>query len=422
MSSAARSLTAPYSRYHRREVPGENEELTHVGPGTPCGEYLRRFWHPIAFLYELKDLPLRVRVMGEDLVVFRNRNGDVGVLDIHCSHRGASLEFGQICESGIRCPYHGWLYGVDGKVLETPGEPKDTPFKDTFYHGAYPTHVYKGLVFVYMGPPEKKPELPIYDTYDMEGYREWTGLRHMLPANWLQIKENCMDPAHLYFLHTIKGNPMEWFPSELGVLPELDYMVSPVGMVYMDSRRIKDMVWVRMADFICPNIHQFGGSGKMDFTKEVDGLRPIMTQWSVPVDDTHTMNFRLRHVRESEQGEPSIMSFGQDGERSYEERQRTPGDYDVQVSQRPIAVHSLEHLGSTDRGIVMMRRMLREGIRAVAAGSDPKGIDDSMRAPIPTYCNMALVRVPPANDPETDRKLIRQTGRKVAEQRLARGA
>jgi nitrite reductase/ring-hydroxylating ferredoxin subunit len=412
-------LSAPYSRYYRREVPRDDEELTRVGPGTPCGEYLRRFWQPIAFLYELTDLPLRVRIMCEDLVVFRSGNGEVGVVDLHCSHRGASLEFGQICDTGIRCPYHGWLYGVDGKVLETPGEPAESTFKDRLYHGAYPVHVYRGLVFVYMGPPDRKPAFPVYDTYEMDGYREWVGLRHMLPANWLQIKENCMDPAHLLFLHTIEGNPKESFPPELNVTPELDYAQSPIGMVYIDSRRVSDKVWVRMADFICPNIHQFGASG-MDFSKEVMFVRPMMTQWSVPVDDTHTMNFRLRHVLTSETRPPQIMAFGQDGERPFAERQRVPGDYDVQTSQRPIAVHALEHLAATDRGVVMLRRMLREGIQANQAGGDPKGLSMVSSGKIPTYCNMTLVRVPPANDPDADRRLVRQTGRKIAEDRFAR--
>ena len=420
MTSPEPYLTTPYSRYHRREVPSEDAELTHVGPGTPCGEYLRRFWQPVALLHELNDLPLRVRVMGEDLVLFRDASGAVGLLDLHCSHRGASLEFGQICEAGLRCPYHGWLYGVDGKVIETPGEPKESTFKDKLYHGAYPVHVYKGLVFAYMGPPDRKPAFPVYDTYEMEGYREWVGLRHMLPANWLQIKENCMDPAHLLFLHTIAGNPPDNFPPELNVTPELDYAVTPVGMAYIDSRRVNDMVWVRMADFICPNIHQFGGSA-MDFSKEARFVRPIMTQWSVPVDDTHTMNFRMRHWRAADPGMPQLMAFGQDETRPYAERQRVPGDYDVQTSQRPIAVHALENLASTDRGVVMMRRMLREGIAAVRDGRDPKGVNPPSPAPTRTYCNMSVVRVPPANDPDADRRLVRQTGRRVAEELFAAG-
>src|SRR5690606_27475866 len=125
-----------------------------------CGEYLRRFWQPIALSSELKDLPVRRRVMGEDLVVFRDLGGRVGVLELHCCHRNASLEFGKICDRGIRCAYHGWQYDVDGTLLDTPGEPAHSQIKHKLCQGAYPTHEFEGLVFVYMGPPDLRPEFP----------------------------------------------------------------------------------------------------------------------------------------------------------------------------------------------------------------------------------------------------------------------
>ena len=127
-----------YGGYLHREVPEEDSDLTHVGPDTPCGEYLRRFWQPVCFADELKDLPLRLRVMGEDLVAFRDRSGAAGLLELHCPHRGTSLEFGLVGDKGIRCCYHGWLFGVDGTILETPGEPADSTLKDRLFHGAYP--------------------------------------------------------------------------------------------------------------------------------------------------------------------------------------------------------------------------------------------------------------------------------------------
>ncbi len=102
-------LNTAYSAYHHRERPEEDAELTHVGPGTPCGEYLRRFWQPIITSEELQDLPRRLRIMGEDLVAFRDKSGAVGLLELHCPHRGTSLEFGLVSEKGIRCCYHGWL-------------------------------------------------------------------------------------------------------------------------------------------------------------------------------------------------------------------------------------------------------------------------------------------------------------------------
>ena len=131
-------LKTRYGGYLHREVPDEDAELSHVGPNTPCGEYLRRFWQPICFSDELKDLPHRVKILGEELVVFRDLSGAVGLLELHCPHRGASLEFGLIDAKGIRCCYHGWQFAVDGTILETPGEPAHSTLKDRLYHGAYP--------------------------------------------------------------------------------------------------------------------------------------------------------------------------------------------------------------------------------------------------------------------------------------------
>ena len=124
------------------------------------------------YVEQLTDLPMAVRIMGEDLVVFRDLSGHVGLLHRQCSHRRTSLEYGVIAEHGIRCCYHGWLFDVDGTILETPGEPEDSPIRHNLAHGAYPALEYKGLVFAYMGPPEKKPEFPIYDTMDMPGRRD----------------------------------------------------------------------------------------------------------------------------------------------------------------------------------------------------------------------------------------------------------
>ena len=156
-----RFLSEPYSAYLRGPLPQEDVELTHVEAGSKCGEYLRRYWQPVALSSELGELPMKVRMFGEDLVLFRTRSGHVGLLELHCSHRGTSLEFGLCEENGLRCCYHGWLYGVDGRVLQTPGDPPESRLRFTVCHGAYPALEYKGLVFGYFGPPEKKPEFPV---------------------------------------------------------------------------------------------------------------------------------------------------------------------------------------------------------------------------------------------------------------------
>ena len=147
MATRAPFLKTRYGGYFHRDVPEEDAELTHVGPGTLGGEYMRRFWQPICFSDDLQRLPRRVKILGEDLVAFRDRKGTVGLLELHCPHRGTSLEFGLIDGQGLRCCYHGWLFGVDGTILETPGEPVDSTLKDRLYHGAYPTREEHGIVF-----------------------------------------------------------------------------------------------------------------------------------------------------------------------------------------------------------------------------------------------------------------------------------
>ena len=229
MADRAPFLTKAYSGYHHRERPAEDEELTRVGPGTPCGEYLRRFWQPIVLSGELGELPRRLRILGEDLVAFRDKSGAIGLLELHCPHRGTSLEFGLIGDKGIRCCYHGWLFGVDGTIIETPGEPADSTLKERLFHGAYPVHEHAGLVFAYLGPPDKQPPFPVLDTYDLPGYRLVPRAGNVWECNWLQVKENSMDPAHLAFLHTLPGS--EGFTDDLGALGEWDWMETPAGMV-----------------------------------------------------------------------------------------------------------------------------------------------------------------------------------------------
>jgi phenylpropionate dioxygenase-like ring-hydroxylating dioxygenase large terminal subunit len=396
----------------------EDIELTHVGPGTPCGEYFRRYWQPICFADELRDLPLRVKILGEDLVVFRDLSGAVGLLELHCPHRGTSLEFGLVGAKGIRCCYHGWLFDVDGTILETPGEPVDSTLKDRLFHGAYPTHEDNGIVFAYMGPPEQQPPFPVYDSFTRPGYRLIPGRKYFYPCNWLQIMENAMDPVHTAFLHTIVSGSQ--FTDQFGVVPELEFIETPIGMIYIATRRVGDNIWARMVEAVLPNLQQVAPIWE-DGHQEHAFSGPMMSRWIVPLDDTNTMFVEFRHVSETDGITPAwwadrnIMLPGQLGADSYETSQRQPGDYEAQVSQRPIAIHGLEHLGATDRGITMFRQQIRRGIRAAQAGQDPTGLCRDAGAVIPTYCNDTIVRVPPAATPEADQQLMRQTGRRLAE-------
>jgi nitrite reductase/ring-hydroxylating ferredoxin subunit len=410
-----RFLTDTYSAYLNRDVPGDDAELTRVGPGTPCGEYLRRFWQPICFADDLKDVPNRIRILGEDLVVFRDLSGRVGLLQLHCSHRGTSLEFGVIAQSGIRCCYHGWLYDVDGRILETPGEPRNSRLKERFCHGAYPTLEYKGLIFAYMGPPAKRPVFPIFDTYDQPGihHAPW---RHVLPCNWLQVKENCLDLMHNTFLHARVAGPH--FTEAFAEFPELEWQYTPDGALCIQTRRVKDNVWVRMNEFIVPNIHQFPPSD--DAAKERLFVRALITVWDVPIDDTNTLHIGIMHLREGERPDsPDIdnaANFGMSDNRPYRERQLLPGDYDSQVGQRPIPIHALEILGTTDRGVVMVRKLIRQGIRAVKDGKDPQGWARGTEKVIATHSQNTVLHVAPAATEEADRELLRETGRKILAQ------
>jgi phenylpropionate dioxygenase-like ring-hydroxylating dioxygenase large terminal subunit len=403
----------PFDGYRRREVPRPDPELTEVGPATPCGEYLRRFWQPVAFARDLTETPLRVRILGEDLVVFRDRGGRVGVLHLHCAHRGTSLEFGIPLERGLRCCYHGWVYDVDGRCLETPGEPAGSRLKERIWQGAYPTHEFAGLVFAYLGPPDRRPAFPVYDSYEVPGYTLMPAAKFTLPCNWLQVKDNSMDPVHTAFLHALSSGYQ--FTPAFGAVPELDWKLTDAGMVYLATRRVGDLVWVRVCDFMPPNVHQF--------TREIEeasepkpASRPVIIRWAVPNDDTHTTNFELAQVDPAwglTHEQVSRPGFGQSDDRSYGERQRFPADFDAQSSQRTVAVHALENLASTDRGVIMLRRILREGIRAVARGRDPYGTKWPEGKAIPTFTQDIVLRVPPAPGAEADRKLLRATGRSV---------
>ena len=418
MTSRAPFLKTAYSGYYHRNRPEEDTELTHVGPGTPGGEYMRRFWQPVIYTEELTDLPVATRILGEDLVVFRDFSGRIGAVEAHCPHRGTSLEYGLVSERGIRCCYHGWLMDVDGTILETPGEPEGSTLKDRLCHGAYPTHEAAGAVFVYMGPPDKKPPFPVFDSWERPGYHIVAGPRYNYSCNWLQIAENAMDPVHTAYLHTIVSGAQ--FTEEFGVVPELDYIETPLGLAYVASRRVGGNLWLRMVDSILPNLMMV--SPVWEDGKEVhpfDG--PMMSRWIVPRDDHTTLQVEFRHVSDEEEVTPHWWAdrVGMPGQmpdnRTYEERQRAPGDFDAQISQRPIAIHGLEHLATSDRGVILFRRELRKGIRAVREGREPDGLLQQSASLIPTYANNTVIQLPKAATPGEDEQLIKETGLRLAE-------
>lgn len=415
-----------YTGYFRRDVPEPDAELTRVGPGTACGEWLRRYWQPIAMTSELtepSDLPLPLRILGEDLVLFRDKSGRLGLLHKHCSHRGASLEFGIIQERGIACCYHGWHYDIDGRILATPAEPTDR-IKSRLVHGAYPVREVDGIVFAYLGHPEHLPALPRYDTQGIADTRA-VPFSLTIPCNWLQVYENTQDPVHVVYLHTRMSG--QQFGDASGAEQVIDYRETPLGMVNVQTRLWQGHWWTRCTETILPNGNQTGAIWEAADTTKIF-QRSSMLRWMVPIDDTHTMTIGWRYFRHeldprglgdaAKVGKQTIDFIGQtEEERPYTERQRVPGDYEVQVSQRAIAVHALENLGTSDRGVAMLRRVVRNAIRT--DGREAHRPAPSHAGMIGTYCQDTVW---PAASARADHTQLEAFGRTVADLIIDSGA
>ena len=260
MSDEIRWATRPYDGYSINQPSTPDLDMLQVGPGTPGGSYFRRFWLPIAMSSQLKELPVAIRLLCEELVVFRDLAGAVGLLHKHCAHRRASLEYGRIEQRGIRWCYLGWPFDIAGTILETPGEPVDSPIKNEICQGAYPVEEHKGLIFAYMGPPEKKPVFPYYDSMDIPDHDLVPYSIHS-PCNWLQESENSIDPYHSVFLHGRVNGPQ--FPGleHFVALPVVAYHQRPEGIVYSHSRRKDDLILIRFHDHFLPSMAQNGGGG-----------------------------------------------------------------------------------------------------------------------------------------------------------------
>ena len=411
---------AGYQGYHQVLDASEDAELTHIGPGTPCGEYLRRYWQPVAMSCELGELPTLVRILGETLVMFRDGGGRVGLMHRHCAHRGASLEYGIVAERGIICCYHGWHYDVDGTLIKAGSEPADSPICSRVVQGAYPTHEHNGLIFTYMGPPAERPTFPVYDT-EYQPDTEARTFSITTPCNWLQVYENTQDPIHVLHLHSrISGIQ---FGAASGVDQIIEYKDTPLGMCNIQTRKIDSRVWTRTTDSILPNGNQTGAIWE-EAEEAKYFQRCSILRWMVPVDDTTTRTIGWRFFnkrldpraqdRPDQVGKESIDFVGQtQDERPYEERQRQPGDYEAQVSQRAIAVHALENRATSDRGVARLRRLIRDGIRAVAAGTPAPHPEWHALEAISTYCQDTVCDWP-QGAPDDDSALLEQ-GRKVAQ-------
>ncbi|MSP68286.1 MAG: aromatic ring-hydroxylating dioxygenase subunit alpha [Alphaproteobacteria bacterium] len=411
MTSARRNRARPYSGYGQALLPAApDDELTRVGPGTPCGEYLRRFWHPVCHGAELRDTPHRLRILGEDLVAFRDSGGRVGLLHLHCCHRRASLEYGRIEARGLRCCYHGWLFDVDGRVLEMPAEPAESRLPEMVSQGAYPTREFAGLVFAYFGPPDDVPDFPLLDTFLLPGERLVPySVRN--PCNWLQIFEQGSDPVHAVILHSrISGTH---FAPAWGEMPELDYLPTAdgAGIVVRNLRRWGEFVWVCHLESLFPNCYQVPDLFQAG-DREIWFSRASITAWIVAVDDTHSILFGLRHYGaeldlagkgdSTRCGIDTVDFVGQTGNRSYAEAQAAPNDYEVLSSQGRIAVHARETLARSDVGVALIRKGVRQGIRRLKSGKDPIRRGAAPFGAIPTLSGDVIFRARPGSNTAPD--------------------
>ena len=435
-TSRAASRSLPYGGYFARDAqksPPDDLEILRTGPDTPMGEYMRRRWQPVCLSQELTDVPKAIRIMHEDLVAFRDRGGRIGVLHRKCAHRGASLEFGIVSQRGIRCCYHGWLYDIDGTVLETPAEPSDSRLKETVCQGAYPAFERDGLVFAYMGPPESKPKFEIFDGYVHPQDTRLVPFSNVFDCNWLQVYENLIDHYHTALLHnnmTVEGvdaalSAGASLQGAFGEMPVVDWHTTHNGngMLFTAGRRLsEDRVWVRISELAFPNYSQ---NAAVVAAAPQRHSGPAMTRWQVPVDDEHSIAFGWRHFndevdpdhngREEDCGVDKIdFLIGQTRHRSYHEQQRIPGDYDAIVSQGAISVHGLEHPGRSDVGVYLCRSLLRNAVRGKTAPDSTRALTEAGdENTLPGYVSDSRLRIPRHLDKEKDRELIRKAAHQV---------
>ena len=346
----------------------ENELLTRAGPGTAAGEMLRRYWWPVGFTEAVKkkSQPLKVRLLCEDFVLFRDGNGSLGLLGLHCSHRGTSLEFGRVEDTGIRCCYHGWLYDLHGKCLDQPAEPEDSAFKDRIQHPAYKVQEIAGFIFAYIGP-EPAPLLPNYDLFLREDGEREVGAGHDY-CNWLQRAENSVDQTHLVALHASE------YPKLALKRPVIGWQRTDYGAKI--SMEVPGVSRPKLSHWIFP-------SHTRHTTARIGRKPDHAIRFRVPMDDTNTMTFWLRFYPYAEEDrtkpfvlktlgfendQPGVYARVQDGWWGIASHDQ---DRVAQESQGPIYDRTKEHLGASDQGVIMLRNMIKESIDAVAQGRDP---------------------------------------------------
>jgi len=377
----------------------QNQLLTRVGPGTAMGSLLRRYWMPVAGVSEFESCHTKaIRLMGEDLVLYKDLSGNFGLIDRHCPHRRADMSFGMAEANGLRCSYHGWAFDASGQCVAQPFQDTVFPernFKCSVQTLAYPVEVKAGLVWAYMGP------LPAPCVPDWEPFSRPNGFTQIVissvPCNWFQCQENSIDPVHFEWMHEnwgkrlLQGESASYGPKHL----KLDFEEFEYGFVYKRVREDTDEshpYWTIGRTALWPNAFFLGEH----------------FEWRVPIDDENTLSvtWKITHLpidREpyEQKSIPTWIGPVKDAKGEWIKSHVMNQDFVAWVGQGRIADRTKEKLGVTDRGIVMMRRRFFEELKRVAEGQDPKG---TIRDPEKNK----VVQLPIANNDTTLRGLTTQ--------------
>jgi 5,5'-dehydrodivanillate O-demethylase oxygenase subunit len=378
-------------------------DIPRVGPGTPAGEWLRRYWLAVGTVKDLHDIPQAVKVLGEELVLFRDEFGRLGLLGLHCPHRGTALEYGDIEDGGLRCPYHGWLFNVEGQCLEMPAEPKDSKFAQKVRHLSYPVRELGGLIFAYLGPhPDDPPPLPKYSPLmDRGGQRQIEPVRHC-DYNWFNFYENSADPAHICILHRHAGYGEQTWGNHFfsyQEMPAFDYVEMDYGMkgVLTKPGPTPDTEFVDEMSLALPSIIQVGDTefvhAKLDAAALMrDGSQCEHMLFLTPNDDDRFMIFtvdyytgpeadffeKLKQMRARELPKREV--------KAYDRRKYVP--FKGNIRQEDLITQSTqgllgerqEQLAVSDRGVIMFRRIVMEALETAWKGGVPKGLLPRERA------------------------------------------
>ncbi len=372
-------------------------DLARVGKGTPGGEWLRRYWLAVGLDAELRDVPRALRVLGEDLVLFRDGAGRPGLIGQYCPHRGTSLEYGDLEPEGIRCPYHGWLFDRRGQCLEQPAEPPGSTFHQRVRHLAYPVREQGGLLFAYLGPePDQPPPLPRYaPLVEPGGQRQIEPIRH-LAYNWFNFFENVADPCHICVLHRSSGYGEQTWGNrffDYHDMPAFEQVERDYGLtiVLRKPGPRPDTDYVDEMSLALPTIAQIGDTELVHLRlDEVDGQRDggRNHHWMflTPNDDDHFMLFtvdhytgpdpdffaRLKQMRAREMPQQVVKDYDHRPYMPFRGSVRSE-DVMAQGTQKPLWERA-ERLGASDRGVIAIRRIVREAVEAVLRGERPRGV------------------------------------------------